>query len=269
MPRGVNFYDEATFQGRIWTPKGAFWGSKIEALYSLSDLVEGATPDGGGFNIVSGNVSQLTDRSGRGRHLVTNGVDPLPTYQLNSIGIHPGASFGGTSVLATSAFSLAIPFGFVVLFKTSATALDLFSVMLNDPANSNQIGFYPRHNSFGDRPIIYAGVEMPMTPSAALSTSTTYIASGLFNGASSSGAINGAAWQTGNTGAATMTGGFMINVNATNVHFIGYVTDLVWISNATRNALRYLEGWMAWHSGVQSILDSSHPYRYRPPLVGV
>ena len=268
MARAIGLYEEARRQGMLWTPRCL--GADLAAAYSTYDLGVGTAPDGGGCVVSSSTVTQLTDRSGLGRHLVTNGVDAVPAYTMPAINGRPGAAFGGSNVLATSAFSIAQPLGFVTLFQSPASAFDLFSVMLNDPANSNQLGFYPRHNSFGDRPIIYAGgAGLAMTPSAALATSTNYLITGIFNGTSSLGCVNGAAFQVGDAGTASMSGGFSISLNSTNVHFVGIVLDIIWFANATVDKARRIEGWTAWRSGLQnSVLDASHPYRNRPPLLG-
>lgn len=265
MPRGVNRYDEARHQRRLWTPRHL--GSGLEGLYSLADLTVGSYPDGAGAVVSSGTVT-LPDRSGKGRNLISNGTDALPAYSRRGLVNQPAALFTGPEALATSAFSLSLPFGFVTLFQT-ASSIQSFAVLLDDPVGPNQIGFYTQNAGV---PRLYAGVGsgLAMTAGAQpLAVSTTYIAAGLFNGVSSSASINGADWQIGNAGPANMTGGFVVSVNGANVQFTGAVADIIWISNATLDNLRRLEGWVAWRAGLQeSTLAYNHPYRNRPPLIG-
>jgi hypothetical protein len=67
MPRGTAIYDEARLQGRLWTPaleRPALWLD----TFDLAAIVG-----------VSGAVSQLTDKSGNGRHFAQGSAGNRPS----------------------------------------------------------------------------------------------------------------------------------------------------------------------------------------------
>src|SRR3954470_21254947 len=79
MPRGINIYDEARLQGRLWTP--ALWrGAGLEGLYETGDLST--------IEIATG-TKTLRDKSGLGRDLTQATGSKQPAYSYGGMGGRP------------------------------------------------------------------------------------------------------------------------------------------------------------------------------------
>jgi hypothetical protein len=263
MPRGVNRYDDARLQGRLWTPEQE--RSSLWAWFAADDP-RTLTVDG------SGNVSDWLDKSGNARHLTqaTSGLRPI--YSTNIFGPKPavwGGSGGIKRRLATTVTpTLAQPFTVWMLLKNNA-GLDNFSHAFegeNTSSGSRAI-LCLRRSDAGDDPTLYAGTAMASI-GADLIANTVYLLGGVYNGASSIGIYNAADTGALNPGTDGIIGGIMF-CTASGTECDAYFAEWLVISRAMSAAeRRRMEGYLAWKWDVRGNLPGSHPFKNRPPLTG-
>jgi hypothetical protein len=244
MPRGINIYDEAQLQGRLWSPNVL----RLGAWYDAADLSTITT--------VSGGVSDWRDKSGNGRNLTAVASFPRPIYTENGFNNRPALNYGtgGTTlnsgmVWTGTAFNPVRTFG--VAHWEGANPFTNYSALMSYPyAGNNDLILVEAPNGwFGARPIFLNGNDPIATPLPTISTPFLWVdnmnpnagRTSLWIGSDRGG--GGRAWR-GKIGEVVIT-----------------------LFEPTLRERRTIEGYLAWKWGLNANLPATHPYRNRPPLI--
>jgi hypothetical protein len=270
MPRGVSALDEAWLQGRLWTPQ----------LIRPSLLFWADAADLSTISIATG-VSEWRDKSPFSRHVSQASTALQPTYSPSGFNGRPGIVFDGTRYLfRTSAFCFAA--GSISVFtamrpSASPPATLNFAIaegllsqnnpiygVLNNNAVSpfTTLGFYNRQN-------LGATINNGLFTNALVNQSR--IIGMIDSGSAATGFVDGVSGSAvPYTRVATdvdrfaigglLRGGFALPLPCT-------FNQIVIAAGVVSLDVRFkLEGYLAWTSGV--VLDASHPFANRPPLIG-
>lgn len=268
MPRGVNRYDEAAMQLRLWSPEQL--GPKV--------WLDSQSP--GAFTIVSSAVSEWKDRSGNGNHATQPTSGKRPVIAGNSINSLSAVRFDGADdwmtitgcTFAQSPFSVYMVHALrslrnmwpVLWGESSGSTNGPFAIGMNNGFFGNQIaihrvgvqtvssdltsGTVPRILSWRSAGIVSGGCTVAVRRSGTPSSSPITIASGIVSGAD----ITIAAERNG---AASFTDSDIGEVLQFGAEHSLRETQLV-------------EGYLAWKWGMTTDLPASHPFANRPPLIG-
>ena len=277
MPRGINIYDEAKLQGRLWTPTLA----RPPLWYDASDLSTISTATG---------ISELRDKSGINRHLTQAVAADQPVFVQNGLNNLSVIRNGTSDVLSRATVPIFKNVGqgwvFAVLkYPTVAdNALGLSTLFFGTGSAATRVNF----NAFpanGTNTLSLGGRRLDTDLFQAVSTSTTrasiqdrfIIETAHFNWASAQ--VNH--WTNGTqdlTAGAFQTAGNTSNTDATTISILtGGATAtpngvevgevLVFENDLPVNRI-VIEGYLAWKWGLQDFLPSGAMYRVRPPLIG-
>jgi hypothetical protein len=277
MPRGINIYDEARLQGRLWTPTLArppFW-------YDASDLSTISTATG---------ISELRDKSGINRHLTQAVAADQPLFVQNGLNNLSTIRNGTADVLNRATVPIFKNVGqgwiFVVLkYPTVADSTLFFPALFFGTGLGQTRVSLSAFPSNGTNTLSLGGRRLDTDLFQAVSTSTTrasiqgrfIIETAHFNWASAQ--VNH--WTNGTqdlAAAAFQTAGTTSNTDANAISIlsggaaptpngleIGEV--LVFENDLPVNRI-VIEGYLAWKWGLQDSLVSGTRYRVRPPLIG-
>jgi hypothetical protein len=268
MPRGLNPYDEANLQNRLWaaanlnTSRHTFW---MEAAIPQCVSVES-----------SGKVSSIQDAFGRTGSFVQATDARRPTF-TPSVASDPHSlkfSNSGQNNLDSSdvTFSGANQSVFVVLRSAnpSINGEDIYDTGADNALSRRRLSIT---NTTGRLTAVRDGsggsMISPITTifgwqavAVVYNGSTSFIA---VNGLQTTGTISTsttssvAPYRLGSRFATPSTSNWFNGNLAALVHFNG-----VW----TANEVALLQGYFAWRGGFNALLTASHPYRNRPPLIG-
>jgi len=262
MPRGLNPYDEARLQGRLWTP--LIFGSDLSLLLRTRPLA----------NFRNNALSTWIDESGRGNHATSvvapsiavvngnpclnfTGTQSMTANGLLTNGLVANGNPHTTVIVATGTSGTLWTIG----FATSATPLyPLIDI-------SSGLWRYIYRDNAGV--IRYQAATTGITGSTGLSMLTSVVGAGL----AVSLRHNTTQWSTGSlvtTNYASYTdvsigrrsGG--TNLLSGQIYAICYVAR-----ELSPKEIESLHGYLAWDCGLQSVvLPASHPFRNCPPLIG-
>jgi hypothetical protein len=276
MPRGVSPVDEARLQGRLWTPALAGPALWLDT-FDLAAIVG-----------VSGAVSQLTDKSGNGRHFTQSVAANRPT--LDAV-LQPQSVLwdGSNDALqrGVEAWAYTYPVSFFVSLRavswTNAYNSPFEFYSETGPSTAGW-GYFIKSNG---KSACYtndtAATQRNYDGTGALtfSTGTTNIMCGTIGNGFINTWGNGAADGTvsGTWTQRTNVGTLAVDVGS-GVKFSRYTNwrireAIVFTGVGLTNALRQsMEGYMAWRAAsfgditALNNLPASHPFRNRPPLIG-
>ena len=245
MPRGLNPYDEAGLQGRLWTPnvlRPALW-------FDAADLST--------LTLVSGDASEWRDKSGNGRHVSQATAARRPTYAALGLNGRPTLDWG--SAINNK--------GFQNLSVSNFNPTRYFIVADYDGADPfNEHAGLVAHT-------FTAGIDLILTNN----TSTIWYSGSYFHNGNLT--ATNVALPTINS-PFVLASNFAHSTNRTNL-FIGNDRFLTGLTRGWRGkisevfALDYVpsvaqrqvaEGYLAWRWGIR--LDARHPFVNRPPLIG-
>jgi hypothetical protein len=257
MPRGINIYDEAKLQGRLWTPNRGVVQSGLNL-----DAQKNVT-------VVSGTVSQWDDLDNLWSF--TQGTAGLrPVYQEGGWNNTPSVGFTATTqrLVGTASFTPLV----------TTAAFTAFTVI-----NQSATGWFWEHGPLTPTArtglvIIGAdllGVLNGQTIGTTIATNTNYIIVWRFDGSASTKSIlrvNGALAASGGitATATTSTGALFVGFGPDPNAFIGRMRDLLILPYAaTDRQIELIEGYLYWKNGrLVETPPASHPFRNRPPLIG-
>lgn len=270
MPRGTNIYDDAQLQRRLWTPTQI-----ISSLLFWVDAADLSTIS------MSTGVSEWRDKSPFSRHVSQASTALQPTYSPSSFNGRPGIEFDGARYLfRTSAFCFAAgsisvftamrpsasppaTLNFAIAEGLSTDTQPIYGVLNNNNATPfTTLGFYNRQN-------LGPTILNSLFTNALINQSR--IIGMIDSGSSATGFVDGVAGAAvPYIRAATILDRFAIGGLLRGSFALPLpctFNQIVIVSGIVGLDVRFkLEGYLAWSSGV--LLDSSHPFANRPPLIG-
>jgi hypothetical protein len=276
MPRGVSLVDEARLQGRLWTPaleRPALWLD----TFDLAAIVG-----------VSGAVSQLTDKSGNGRHFTQGVAANRPT--LDAV-LQPQSVLwdGSNDALQRSpeAWMFVYPVSFFVSLRavswTNAYNSPFEFYTAAGPATAGWAYLIKSNGKSACYTNDTAATQRNYDGTGALtfSTGTTNILCGTIgngfintwgNGAVD-GTVSGAWTQRSNVGTLAVDVGSGVKYGRYTNWRIREA--IIFTGAALTDLLRLrMEGYMAWRAAsfgditALNNLPAAHRFRNRPPLIG-
>lgn len=264
MPRGINVYDEARLQGRLWTP--AQLGGNLLGWWDASRAET--------ITLVSNAVSQWSDISGRGNHLVQGTASKRPAY--STFAGRPAVILDGTddTLLTTNVTPQNVAI-FLVHGYPNNNSAPPFVFSRNDGSTSNSVQEVHLASNGAIR-----GVNNEAGPYADTPTGTpqSFYDDGVLGGAYGESGnnvlrahLNGRVEQaaTARQNTATSVHCFGARDNTTFFAASRY-TEIVMFTNWTLPDIWKIEGYLAhrWRGLPLSRLIADHPFRNRPPLIG-
>jgi hypothetical protein len=253
MPRGINLVDEATIQGRLWSP-AQFPASTLAVWLDASDIatIKGAT-----------GVSQWIDKSGNNRHVSQTEPTVQPAYNAAGLNGKAVLSFDGNDLLRGAQFSFdhSVGSAFVVGNMFDANSYEAFYRLL---AGSTPTARMRRVASTNILEAIPGGNANVLNNSNYNIVSHQWVANGqalvFANGSQSASQLIGE--QIG------VNASTQLDIGGTSTFLFGTMGEFILLSSSIDTVNRVkLEGYLAWKWGI-SRLPASHTFTNRPPLVG-
>lgn len=265
MPRGVDRYDDALRQGRLWTPRDL--GSTLAGWWDMTDFAT-ITADSSGF------IGTVTDKSGSGRNATQATLGAKMIFlPASSEGSRRAA---GSGTISGHAFTqLAIP----SLASTGWTAAEMFYVIRRDSqldtgagviGTFGQTGMANTHEPFTDG-LIYAGGfsttrATGFTPTKAYDTAIRIVNQRCITGSWQyliDGTIESSQVLTFVAPAAPVLGS---DGNTLNGKF--FEALLIGGRKLTTRESDAMVGYLAWKHRITANLTAAQPFKNRPPLIG-
>ena len=259
MPRGVNRYDEARLQGRLWTPdlvRPVFW---LDAA-DLSTIT------------ISTGVSIWRDKTSSGVNAVQPTAANQPSYGAALFpGSLPGVLFDGTNdemnISTTAGQNLTHGVYWVFARRGAGSGSDGYRPSIGTPTGALH---YINSSSRGASYPYYGNPAFSFYDNAQLySNDVPYLMSFQLNG------TGWGVWRNG-TIEETTTAASVPNSNNVGYTIARQPNASRWSNNVyaeillvqvTNTPIRQLvEGYFSWKWGVP--LAASHPFANRPPLIG-
>jgi|688.fasta_scaffold121886_3 hypothetical protein len=270
MPRGVNKYDEARLQGRLWTPtlsRPALWFDAADA----STIT------------VSTGISEWRDKSGNGRHISQSTSSFRPIYSQTVLNSLPVVVFDGSNdYLTTTSFPTSFTELYIYIITkwqtTGTTVSTIQTIIDNNHTTSPLRGFVLQDRpDLTNRPLTFG--HLPNLTAGANDNTTTGNNTWRIIGAEASSGVSDSFYRDGELiQTTTNTGAFNIqaqlNIGAWNNggfvrYFNGQIAEILIMTNSQSRRVRQLhEGYLAWKWGLVSNLPASHPFKNRPPVIG-
>ena len=270
--RNANAYEEAKFQGRLWSPN-------VLRLALWLDADDQST-----ITIVTG-VSEWRDKSGNGRHASNSTGSTQPAYGATGLNGRPALVFPASANgrwLRTPVYSWATDRKFANFAVASVSSAAGFSrLLITQPAVGFNIGVdyqfgYLGLNSAGTGAIAIAGTtatDTPVAPGFSIAGGPRVITNvfgtgGVGNNVNAISLDGGTLISRANCTGDLATNGTTVGEQAGDIYsWRGAIAEIVQVSGEISAALRQtIEGYLAWKWGIS--LDASHPFRNRPPLIG-
>jgi hypothetical protein len=287
MARGINIYDEARLQGRLWTP-GLL---RPDLWLDAADLST--------ISIGTG-VSEWRDKSGNGRHVSQGTGGTQPTFTANGLNGLPVLSFNGSQYLTS--ISTAATWNFLhnsngssvfAVWKAGniADPNAIYSLMGTNAAASANTGYYIIYDdrvSASRNDAIITQVSRGVTGQAAVNNATaggvhpanTPVLISLISNPNNGTAANRSFLRVNksltqanaDTNAPVATNAsFTLQIGASGnnaVPHVGYIAEIVILSSIANDTVRQqIEGYLAWKWGLRANILDNHPFKNQPPLV--
>lgn len=247
MPRGVSQYDEASLQGRLWSPQ------------ELRPLIWLDASDVSTISVSTG-VSEWRDKSGNGLHVSQATTANQPSFVANGINGIPAIDWGtaaNSKSLTRSSLSGYSPARYYGVCDYDGS---------NPPTGYSTI---VSHNYTFQSDILQlvSSTTEWWTPS----TNKTFL-----NGAETSSAtalptvMSPFVFGTDQAPSSSRTDLYVGSDRALSSRsWLGKIGEILALSatpNSREKAL--IEGYLAWRWGLFTSLRSTHPFYNRPPLIG-
>ena len=271
MPRGLNPYDEARIQGRLWTPnlvRPAIW----------LDAADAST-----VSVATG-VSRWRDKSANDRHFTQTTTASQPAYNRNGINGLGSISFDGSAKSLQRlphTWAFLYPITAFIVFRAAAFTNaynSLFEFFTS--SGPTTAGWTDLIKSNG-RSAIYSTSTAGTQPNydgtgvATYETNRTYIFTGIHQNNSLVGLQNGKT-DGSNAGSYTLrtdlgTSPLYIGSSPPFSRYTNWQIGEVIIKNnaalSTSDRLK-IEGYLAHKWGIAADLETTSPFLNRPPLIG-
>ncbi|MFN7537546.1 MAG: hypothetical protein ACK5QN_07655 [Burkholderiales bacterium] len=274
MPRGINAYDEARLQGRLWTP----------AQVRPSLWLDGA--DLSTLSMSGSSVTELRDKSGNARHATTTVRHPGIT-RFNDLNVINFTASGATK-LDTPDFNIAPDRQFCAFAVVSAASLlggaTYRRIWVTKGVNPDTLGagatyaqgYFGSGGNSGEFLQIAGGTGISAPIVTGLGTSNIpVLLAGAFGTArlaanENSASANGGTRSTltGQSGALSTTGiriGSDVGTSGGS-SWNSWIGEIILTLALSFPQVQAVEGYLAWKWGIR--LAATHPFANRPPLIG-
>ena len=273
MPRGINRYDEAQLQNRLWTPVVLPLTLWLDAA-DLSTLTVGAS-----------GVDAWRDKSGNARDATT--TVRRPAFLANALNGRPAVNFTAASAtkLDTPDFSIAPnrQFCAFVVASTAGLLTNFRRLWTAKGVNPDSLaagstyaqGYMGSGANAGTAMMIAGGSGTTAPVVTGLGNTAPFLLTGAFGTAGAAAnentvSANGGARQslTAQSGALSTTG---IRIGsdtgtASTSSWNSWIAEIIFTGAIDFPALQKIEGYLAWKWGIT--LNPAHPFVNRPPLIG-
>jgi hypothetical protein len=288
MPRGVNVYDEAELQKRLWSPaimRTALW-------LDANDLST--------ISVATG-ISEWRDKSGNQRNFTQGTGAVQPSFTPNGLNGRNVLSYNGsqylTSVSTVGTWNFLHNANGSTVFGVwkAGNVSDpnaIYALLGNNAAGSVNTGYYILYDdrvSSLRNDVVVVQVSRGVVGQTAVTAAT---ANGVHpantpvlisqvadpnNGTAANRSflrINQSLTQ-GNTATnvpVSTDASFALQIGAcgnNTAPMVGYIAEIVVFSSIVNDRVRQqVEGYLAWKWGLRTSLVASHPFRNRPPMIG-
>lgn len=262
MPRGLNPYDEARIQGRLWHPR--LLGGNFYAGFSANERSSVVITSGS-------SVNTWRDFSGNGRDVSTAGTKP--TFVENSLNSRPALLFSTSPLSSTATLPAGSTYSWLFLGKdnnATATISEPFSVGTSLSVNSMELVLDYDGGVTSGVFSGFNGVVLGKASGSPIKSTPTLISLGLDSGVGRA-RINGVNGTNGGSGITTNQSLFALGWSRPQGQypFNGNIYCFLAVGSAMGSPdFLKAEAWIAWEYGVNYLLPASHPFRNRPPLIG-
>jgi hypothetical protein len=273
VPRGVDRYDEAQLQGRLWTPKELRASGNLKLWCDASDIATIIT--------TSGLVSQWSDKSGFNNHLIQGTAVNRMGYDSSYLYGKPGLTEPDqTDALDCAGISMAPPYFVLCAFSTKSVQ-GSYARFVNigvGGTGADVIGFFGMVNgdfaTFTGDGATWNDVAANTSPTGTVTANKIHIGA-MHNAGSGSNLFpyfNGAVQAT-KTGTATSASGLWVGApyspGVLTQELVGAFHEVIVIlGNPSSSDINRLFGAAAWKWGTVDNLPAAHPFKNRPPLIG-
>jgi hypothetical protein len=289
MPRGVNQYDEAQLQGRLWTPalfRPALW-------LDADDL--------SAISIATG-VSEWRDKGPNARNVTQGTGGTQPTLTTNGLNGRNVLSFNGSQYLTSPAATSTWNF----LHNTNGSSVfavwkagnvsnpnTLYGLMGTNAIASVNAGLaliYDDRSSSSRNDRVICTIERAVGGGSAATNlsadnahpSNTPVILSHIGDPNNATAANRSSIRV-NRGAAIQLNASTLAPSASNASFtlqigacgnnqipmVGYIAEIVVLASIASTQVRQqIEGYLAWKWGLQASLSADSPFLNRPPVIG-
>lgn len=254
MPRGINVYDEARLQGRLWTPTLLRGVGKLARWFTAADVDCDGSAGISPFRDLSGWGANATQATAGTRPVFTRGVyrRPYALYDTSEkFNIFTTVTYNGTNGVSWAG----------VVFYNSSNQNTIIG-----GSSGGELQF--RINTSNQVQLVRRAQADLVNTTATLTVNTPAIVG---CDAASSGCaawLNGTSVSNGSN-AAVSNGGSNIGTGGAGEHLRGGVfevlgSELKWVQRERD----LVDGYLAWQNGLVGSLPASHPFASRPPLIG-
>lgn len=258
MPRGISRYDEAAFQGRLWTPERS--DIQIAAWFDASDLST--------ITYGTSGISQWSDKSGKNNHATQTTDANRPTLTTYSLIQKTVISFSGTQSFSSglSASSASESIFAVVQSSGGSTQTILGASSVGGRQfrieSSNELGFIRQNLA-----------NLAFSGAGNLFQTDKYTLIQLqYDGTTSQFYQNGNILGGPTTVSPSLTASLttLIGQGASGVErWVGQIAEIISVQSVlSEKNRRTIEGYLSWKWDLLYLLSSSHPYISRPPTIG-
>jgi hypothetical protein len=256
MPRGISRYDEAAFQGRLWTPKDS--GVSIALWLDASDLST--------ISYGTSGISEWRDKSGNNRH-ATQGTDAnRPTLTAIGLNSRPVISFDGSNDSFDFTGSHGQEWSAFIVGRANGTQQVFYQFGGINIAGNLQIdtgvgGYAARAGTVGGGSLGLA----PCTLGENVLLSCDYSNSGSYVNLYKNGTLG-----TPGSGTAPAASALASTIGQFGSiwYLNGFIAEFIVIDSINSAIRQKAEGYLAWKWGLQNNLISSHAFINRPPTTG-
>jgi hypothetical protein len=258
MPRGISRYDEAAFQGRLWTP--------ADKSISLGVWFDGA--DLSSISHGTSGISQWNDKSGNNLHATQATDANRPTLKVNAYNGLSAVTFGNSLWLGSSLSASSASEAIFAVINTSASVTG--TILGADSSggrqfrteSTDQLGFIKQEivnlgstgagNTFNKNRLTLVYLEYN-------STGNTFYSDGAILGTTT---FVNPSLTAGKTTTISKGAGGIEN-------FVGDIAEIIVFQGDLRGFLRQkIEGYLAYKWGFADKLKADHRYLSRPPMIG-
>lgn len=258
MPRGISRYDEAAFQGRLWTPDSS--EIPIASWFDASDLST--------ITYGTSGISEWRDKSGKNNHATQATDANRPTLSTYSLIQKTVISFSGTQSLSSALSASSASESIFAIVQSAGGSIQTILGASNDGGRqfrietSNQLGFIRQNQAA----LAFSGVGNLLQTNKYTLIQLQYDAT------------TSQFYQNGNLLGGPTTVSPSLTASRTTLigqgplgaeRWVGQIAEIISVQSVLSEKNRQtIEGYLSWKWNLLDLLSSSHPFISRPPTIG-